>query len=71
MGSLLMNGWRGVLSSFLAFLTMVLKRCRHMLFLYALAYGNFLQTLCFILNMCISSLLVMHRNRCAKIGERL
>ena len=38
-------------------------------FLYALAYGNFLQTLCCILNMCISSLLVMRRNRRAKIVQ--
>ena len=40
-------------------------------FLYGEVNGNFFQTLCYILNMCISSLLVMRRNRCAKIGERL
>ena len=40
-------------------------------FLYGEVNGNFLQTLCCILNMCISSLLVMRRNRCAKIRERL
>ena len=40
-------------------------------FLYSEVNGNFLQRLCCIFNMCILSLLVMRRNRCAKIGERL
>ena len=104
MGSSLMNGWRGVVSSRFAlfgnggetthivllclckasFLANTLPHFMHtaggetvvvvvveLPFLYALAYGNFLQTLCCILNLCISSLLVMRRNRCAKIGERL
>ena len=101
MGSSLMNGWRGVVSSFSLFLAMVVKlhmsffhaliSCNflqtpyHILcillvakrwwnytpFFHVLAYGVFLQTLCCILNMYISSLLVMSRNRCTKIGERL